>query len=194
MFHLEDEGFLQQPHISAGRIPTAKGYRAYVKQFMEPSSQEKEVRKKFASLQEQYFQKKDQERVYEAVSLLSSMVPNVAFASVPYKERVYFMGLANVLKQPEFQANPELAMGVAEVLEEHLHTILENVETDDQVRYYIGEEHILPQFQSCSMVVTSYGVRDERGVVGILGPMRMDYAYNTVVLELITELLNSGRQ
>jgi heat-inducible transcriptional repressor len=191
MFLLEDEGFLEQPHVSAGRVPTALGYRAYVKDFMEPSSQEKIVRKKFASLREQYFQRKNQERVYEAVALLANMIPNVAFASVPHKERVYFMGLANVLKQPEFQSNPTLAMGVAEVLEDYLHTVLDKVEVDNQVRYYIGEEHILPQFQSCSLMVTEYRVRDESGVVGILGPLRMDYAYNTVALELVADLLRS---
>src|SRR5262245_63185412 len=27
---LEDEGFVQQPHTSAGRIPTDRGYRFYV--------------------------------------------------------------------------------------------------------------------------------------------------------------------
>src|SRR6266849_4423217 len=27
---LEDEGFVQQPHTSAGRIPTDRGYRVYV--------------------------------------------------------------------------------------------------------------------------------------------------------------------
>lgn len=33
---LEDEGFLQQPHTSAGRIPTEKGYRYFVDSLMEP--------------------------------------------------------------------------------------------------------------------------------------------------------------
>ena len=191
MFLLEDEGFLEQPHVSAGRVPTAKGYRAYVKEFMKPSAQEKIVRKKFSSLREQYFQRKDQERVYEAVALLSHMIPNVAFASVPHKDRVYFMGLSNVLKQPEFQADPALATGVVEVLEDHLQTFLDSVEIDDQVRYYIGEDHILPQFQSCSLMATEYKVRDEQGVVGILGPMRMDYAYNTVAIDLVADLLRA---
>ncbi len=31
---LEDEGFLEQPHISAGRIPSTKGYRYYVDNLM----------------------------------------------------------------------------------------------------------------------------------------------------------------
>lgn len=186
---LEDEGFLEQPHVSAGRTPTAKGYRMYVQQFMQPSSQEKVVRKRFETLQEQYFHRKDQERVYEAVALLAHMSPNVAFARVPHKERLYYLGLANVFRQPEFQLNPSLASGVAEVLEEHLHELLDRLQVDEQVRYYIGEDNILPQVQSCSLMVTEYTVRDQRGAIGILGPMRMDYAYNTVALDMAAELL-----
>jgi len=189
MAALEDQGFLEQPHISAGRIPTAKGYRAYVKEFMQPSLLETQVKKKFETLREQYFQRKDQEFAYEAVSLLSQMIPNVAFITVPHKTRVYYLGLANVLRQPEFQSNPSLASNVVEVLEERLTDLLAAVKVDDQVRYYIGDEHIFRQIQSCSLIVTDYKLRDKRGVVGILGPMRMDYAYNTVALELVADLL-----
>jgi transcriptional regulator of heat shock response len=62
---------------------------------------------------------------------------------------------------------------------------------DGRVRYYIGDEHLLPQIQSCSMMVTQYAIRGEHGAIGILGPMRMDYAYNTVALELAADLLRS---
>ncbi|MBI3332202.1 hypothetical protein HYZ99_04595 [Candidatus Peregrinibacteria bacterium] len=205
MSTLEDEGFLEQPHISAGRIPTAKGYRAYVSDLMEPSTYERRVRLKFESLKEQYFRRKDQERAYEAVALLSQMIPNVAFATVPHKDRVYFLGLANALKQPEFQLNPFLATGVVEVLEGRLANLLDRVEIDSQIRYYIGDEHVLSQIQSCSVMVTDYklpahrspagrdeGGRGEHGVIGILGPMRMDYGYNTVALDLVAGLLRSA--
>lgn len=192
MRFLGEEGFVEQPHISAGRVPTAKGYRVYVKDYMEPSGQEMQVKKKFESLKEQYFQRKDQERVYEAVALLSHMIPNVAFATVPHKDRVYYMGLANTLRQPEFMSNPMLATGVVEVLESRLSDLLERAEIDDAVRYFIGDEHLLPQIQSCSMVVTRFHVRGEEGVIGILGPMRMDYAFNTVALEMASDLLRSN--
>ncbi|MDE0099707.1 MAG: hypothetical protein OXM87_08900 [Truepera sp.] len=33
---LEDRGFLQQPHTSAGRVPTAKGFGAYARHFIPP--------------------------------------------------------------------------------------------------------------------------------------------------------------
>ncbi|MFA7681818.1 MAG: hypothetical protein WCX61_02190 [Candidatus Peribacteraceae bacterium] len=191
MVLLEDEGFLEQLHISSGRVPTAKGYRAYVKDCMEPSVQEKAVLRRFNSLREQYFQRKDQERAYEAVALLAHMSPNVAFATVPHKDRVYYLGLSNVLKQPEFQANPALASDVAELLEEKLDTLLDQVDVDDKVRYYIGDDHILKNIPSCSIMVTEYAVRDFRGAIGILGPMRMDYAYNTVALDIVVDLLCS---
>ncbi len=186
---LEDQGFLEQPHISAGRIPTAKGYRAFVKEFMQPTVAERKARQKFATLREQYFQRKDQEFAYEALSLLSQMVPNVAFVTVPHKPGVYYMGLANALRQPEFQMNPLLATGVVEVLEKKLTELLNKVEVDDHVRYYIGEEHLLPQLQSCGLVITRYQLRGNGGAIGILGPLRMDYAYNTVALELVSDLL-----
>lgn len=189
---LGEEGLIEQPHISAGRIPTAKGYRVYVKDFMEPSSQEVTVRRRFDVLKEHYEKRKDQERVEEAVALLAQMIPNVAFATVPHKERVFFLGLANTLRQPEFQVDPLLATGVVEVLEHRLADLLEHAEVDDKVRYYIGDEHLLPQIQSCSLLVKCFSVRGEKGQIGVLGPMRMDYAYNTVVLEMVTDLLRSS--
>ena len=38
MLDLEDEGYLVQPHTSAGRIPSIKGYRFYVDSLMEPAA------------------------------------------------------------------------------------------------------------------------------------------------------------
>jgi transcriptional regulator of heat shock response len=192
MSHLEDEGFLEQPHISAGRIPTAKGYQVYVKDFMEPSALELQVRKKFEGLKEQYFERKDQERVYEAITVLSQMIPNVAFATVPHKDRVYYLGLANTLRQPEFQSDPLLASGVVEVLEQGLTDLLKNVPADNRVQYYIGDRNLLRSFHSCSVMVTGYQVRGEPGHIGIIGPMRMDYAYNTVALEMVADLLRTS--
>lgn len=186
---LSEEGFIVQPHVSAGRVPTAKGYRTYIKHGLEPTKAEKAARNQFDTLKQQYFKRKDQELVYEAVALLAHMTPNVVFATVPHKERVYYLGLGNVLKQPEFQVNPLMASGIAEVLEEHLSLFLDQITVDDEVRYYIGEENILEQIQSCSTIVTQYTVHSEVGAIGILGPMRMDYAYNTVALELVADML-----
>ncbi len=189
---LSAEGFIEQPHISAGRIPTAKGYRMYVRDFMKPSDTEKIVRTRFDALREQYFQHKDRERVYEAVALLSNMTPNVSFATVPHRESVYYLGLAHALKQPEFQSNPSFVSGIVEVLENRLSDLVNKIELSDKVSYFIGDENLCPEFESCSMMITAYRVRDQRGVFGILGPTRMDYAYNTIALDMVADLIRDS--
>jgi transcriptional regulator of heat shock response len=189
---LGEEGFLDQPHISAGRVPTAKAYQFYVREVMKPSEQEDMVKRKFEVLKDQYLRRKDQERVYETVVLLSRMVSNIAFATVPHKQRVYFLGLANALRQPEFISDPSLATGVVEVLEQRLTELLGRASIDERVQYYIGDADILTGVSSCSLLVTRYELRGEQGHIGILGPMRMDYAYNTVALEMVAELLRSA--
>ena len=51
MSDLEEMGYIQQPHTSAGRIPSDKGYRFYVNQIMQEKEQEvTEVLKKLAQL------------------------------------------------------------------------------------------------------------------------------------------------
>lgn len=185
------EGFLEQPHVSAGRIPTAKGYQLYVREYIEPNKEVQQVQKNFDRLKQAYVRRKDQEKIYEAVTLLSHMIPNVAFATVPHKDMVYYVGLANTLRQPEFVQSPQMATGVVEMLESGLSQLLDSAELDDTVRTYIGEENLVPQIHSCSMLVTRYDVRGAHGAIGILGPMRMDYAYNTAALDLIRDFLKT---
>jgi len=186
---LGEEGLIEQPHTSAGRVPTVKGYRMYVQEFMNPSTQERAVRSRFETLREQYVQHKDRERAYEAVALLSNMTPNVSFATVPHRERVIYLGLSNAMRLPEFQGNPGFVSGIVEVLEKKLVELLDKIDLSDQVRYCIGEKNLCSEFESCSMLVTSYTIRGQRGAIGILGPTRMDYGYNTVALDMIASLL-----
>lgn len=192
MSFLETEGFLAQPHVSAGRIPTVKGYRLYVQEFMKPTVAERAVRSRFDKLREQYFQNKDRERAYEAVALLAHMIQNVSFATVPHRDRVYYMGLSNALRQPEFQHDAKLMSGVVEVLEQGLTDLLSKIEVGDKVSYMIGEKNLSQSIESCSLMVTRYRIRDQYGVIGILGPTRMDYAYNTVALDMVASMLRDA--
>ena len=85
-----------------------------------------------------------------------------------------------------------LASGVVEALEHKLTDLLDHIELQDAVQYYIGSEHLLADMQSCSVLVKRYEMRGEEGAIGIIGPMRMDYAYNTVALEMVSDLLKNS--
>ncbi|MDY6084693.1 MAG: heat-inducible transcriptional repressor HrcA [Dialister sp.] len=50
MQDLEDEGYLEQPHTSAGRVPSIKGYRFYVDWLMQPEQASEEEKQALEGL------------------------------------------------------------------------------------------------------------------------------------------------
>jgi len=189
MAKLEEKGLIIQPYTSAGRVPTAKGYRFFVEAQQASAAEEKLAKAAFIQKLEQYQDQLDRQKVYQAVDVLSRVVENIAFATLPDNHQTIFIGLSNVLKQPEFMAHPEQASQVVEVLERNFLSLLDSLEIDEEVRVYIGEENLIQQFQSCSMLITRYMLGDRQGFLGILGPMRMRYAYNKAALEQAKEFL-----
>lgn len=191
MATLEDEGYIFQPHTSAGRVPTQMGYRKYVEDIADYESARKKAIKALIQIRQEYTLEKTKERIYDAVNLLARATNNVSFATLPDNRRTFFLGISNVMRQPEFMNDPMHASQVMEVLENNdnfLHT-LHSLDIDDSVKVFIGEESIIPQIQSYSIIVTRYRAGDFEGFMGILGPMRMDYPYNIVLVEEIKKLI-----
>lgn len=192
MGKLEEEGYLTSPHTSAGRIPTEQGFRFFV------SSSEKEitrirpqVKQEFLSeLQRYMLQKKADERMYDIVSVLARLTPNVAFATIPSSDRMFFLGFSNVLQQPEFSAEPEMTSGIFRVLEHGFRKTLSSLPVDSKPQVFIGTENIIPEIQSCSLVVAKPQGMDE--CVGILGPMRMNYTRNIAAVEAACDFFDSS--
>jgi transcriptional regulator of heat shock response len=193
MHDLEEQGLICQPHTSAGRVPTEKGYRFFVES-MKESKQEKALAKKdFVGVRNEYLKQKEvRELVYSSVDLIARVVENVSFATLPGNDRTIFLGLSNVLRQPEFVSSPGIASQVVEVLEHDFIEALKEVEVDEEVRIYIGRENMIEAFNSCSMIVTSYKHKEMEGVIGVLGPMRMRYNYNMEVLAQARNMLCKG--
>lgn len=192
MASLEKEGLITQPHTSAGRIPTAAGYRMYVDELADIQKARKLALANLRKLKEQYKLDKAREKVYEAVALLSQATANLSFATVPEKSRTFYLGISNMLKQPEFQDNPMKASQVVEVLEEgsHFAQTLNDLDIGDEVKVSIGEENLLEQIDSCGLIVAKYKIGDFEGYIGILGPIRMPYAYNKALLEEVSKIIH----
>lgn len=81
MSDLEDIGYIIQPHVSAGRIPSDKGYRFYVDMIMEPlqisSEKEAEVRQHVAKISHV------EQLVQETSRLLALLTQYVAIVIAP---------------------------------------------------------------------------------------------------------------
>lgn len=191
MAALEHEEFIFQPHTSAGRVPTDKGYRTYVNELADVNAERHEALQLLHNLQKEFAVERAKEKIYEAVSLLSRATQNVSFATLPDNARTFYLGLSNVLRQPEFLNDTVRASQVIEVLEKHDNfvTLLKKLNINDTIQSFIGHENILPQIQSCSLMVTKYELKGFQGYIGVLGPTRMNYPFNQVILEEVKKIL-----
>ncbi len=193
MMILEKDELIFQPHTSAGRVPTNKGYRLYVDEIADFELARKQALKQLDASIEQYKQAQVREALFDAVKLLAHTTNNASFATLPDNDRTFYLGISNVLKQPEFVSNSVNASQVIEVLEnnDNFITLLKNLDIDSKVKVFIGEENAIEQIQSCSIIVAQYTIADFTGYIGVLGPTRMNYPYNMVIVEEIKKLMEN---
>jgi len=186
---LEHEGYIMQPHTSAGRVPTTLAYRMFVDQLKFNIQLFSKAKKQIEGLRNQQNLKIAKEKLYETVAILAHATQNLCFATVPSSSRLFYMGISNVLRQPEFVADPFSATQVVEVLETRFADFLNGLKLGREPAFYIGEENPIPQIKSCSLLVQKYRYKNFNGVIGILGATRMNYAYNLAALRSSIELL-----
>lgn len=184
MVTLTKTGYLVQPHTSAGRIPTDKGYKVYVEAMMK---ERKELSHRQQAMLTAHFKrlKGIQERFREAARLLSEMSGQVGLL-IDDMDQVYMSGLSNIPKLPEFKD---------ESFSEEFMSLLEdprklkqvaNVSTAG-VRVVLGKDNKI--IDKGSIVITKFGLHGKK-VISIVGPTRMQYGKALSAVDYIAKILN----
>ncbi len=187
---LEEVGLIKSPHVSAGKVPTQKGYRFFVDELLENTKEEQLVQSIFQKHIAQYRLSKSKEILFDVVRLLAQLSGNVAFVTVD-NDRTFYLGLSNVLRSPEFLMQPEKAAQIVEILEgkERFRTMLESLDLGGKIKIFIGEENLLQEITSCAMVVAQFQASEISGTIGLLGPMRMRYGFNKALIKNALEMM-----
>lgn len=199
MKEIEDMGFLTQPHTSAGRIPTDKGYRFFVDSLM--GEKELTINEQRQLQAELLKTKAKYNRLAKSTAkLLSRLSDNLVISGMLDSQDVWEAGMPKLLKQPEFK-NPDEVYDVAEaldLLDDNIDTLCDKVVAGHRtikskcVKVYIGKENPL-HIKNCSMIVSQIKYPSgEKGFIAIIGPKRMHYDKNISLLEHITKFLGSG--
>lgn len=193
MADLEEEGFIVQPHTSAGRIPTDRGYRFYVDRLMKalhPTHREEEMVKN-------YFQRGSldlDDILHQTAKLLSHALDYTAIVvNLGSHRKIYSAGTSNLLHQPEFR-NIRQMEKILELLEEEdlLTEIVEEYTVPEEVNIKIGSENKYKQVKECSVIVSSYEVNKEHiGGIGLIGPTRMYYSKATTLIDYVAKELSN---
>lgn len=188
---LENENYLYQPHVSAGRIPTDKGYKYFVEKIMDDrelsAAEQKKLRAELLKLKAQH------NRLSRTTAkLLSSFTGS--FAINKLEKDFSDFGIRELLENPEFKEVDEFCK-IAEVLDyidENIDLILKQVK-EGETKIFIGADNPVKNISNCSMVVAPYKTKKgEKGVLAIIGPKRMRYAKNKSLVEYMKKLLSSS--
>ena len=178
MARLEELGLIAQPHTSAGRIPTDKGYRYYVNAINEahdehvPALIDRSTRAIDARVGT-YTDRTDS-AIRSAVDSLVDLTHNLGLATIG--DQLYMSGMGNLFSQPEFATNPANVQQVARLLD-NLEPWLREAAPNEPLNVFIGAENPIGKSSEASLVISRFrSPYSDRSYIGVLGPTRQDYA------------------
>lgn len=171
MAELERLGYINQPHTSAGRIPTDKGYRYYVNNITEQfdntprrAGNALASRVNGSGLPEQ--------AIRNAVDTLVELTHNLGIATIG--NQLYMSGLSNLFGQPEFVDGSQVQQ-VARLLD-NLEPWLREAAPHQPLSVYIGQENPIGRSAGCSLIISRFqSPYSDNSYIGVLGPTRQSY-------------------
>ncbi len=174
MAELERLGYIDQPHTSAGRIPTDKGYRFYVNNLSGEVSPESSVeRRAEKALASRAVQGGVPDRIIRnTVDTLVELTHNLGIATIG--DQLYMSGLSNLFGQPEFM-NAGQVREVASLLD-NLEPWLYEAAPNEPLSVYIGHENPIGRSAGCTLIVSRFrSPFSDTSYIGVLGPTRQSY-------------------
>ncbi len=199
MAKLEDLGLITQPHTSAGRIPTDKGYRFYVNRLTAQSEGEdeqillnannsKDSLRGFRAISSRVSAQNDRadHAIRSAVDSLVELTGNLGLATIG--DQLYMNGIYNLFSQPEFESG-EAVQSIAQLLD-NLEPWLREVAPNEPLNVYIGSENPIGKSSGASLIISKFeSPFSENSYIGVLGPTRQNYGKVVRLVQKTGELL-----
>lgn len=182
MQKLADSGFISQPHTSAGRIPTDKGYRFFVDNFLKEKTKEEKA--------DEWLQNEidDTFKLFQLLTKKMALESHALVLSYLKDEDIFWKeGWEQVLREPEFKTQ-ECILDFAGLLE-NIEKKIGDIDTNSGMEIFIGKENPFSKTKEFSVIVSKFEFpKGEEGIVSILGPKRMAYDKNIEILNSLIKL------
>lgn len=190
---LDDLGYLKQPHTSAGRVPTDKGYRFFVDNLIH----DVDLRESEKECLRELFHIKSEEEFVKRTSQTISRISGTFVASGLLEEGVFSdAGFSEILEEPEFyQPESRRMFGrLVDQLEDEVRIFFEDFESEND-RVFIGEENPLKEARSLAIFISHWEhPQGFRGFTTIIGPKRTNYSKHKAVQKVLREIQEHGRE
>ena len=132
-------------------------------------------------------------RVSRSAGAAASLVPIIVDFTThvllqQQKSEVYLTGQAKLLNQPEYQDIGKAQQVLADLDEGILSNLPALANSNEAVQILVGPENIAKELKDTSVVMTRFDIGDGmQGMIGVVGPTRMDYAQVTARLSYFAE-------
>lgn len=189
MAELEDIGYLDKPHTSAGRIPSNKGYRLYVDTMIRDDT--------LTPMEIQYIKFRLGGKVNELEELVKiatetlSEITNYTTMLINSNHNIEFNLLKNMFNFPELQ-RVDIAQNLITLLDEKEKLLQEiNSVLADDIDIHIGNENDIDVLKDFSIITYNHVLNGRyMGTIGIIGPTRMNYSKVIPLMKYIGKKLN----
>ncbi len=190
MYKLMQQGFLEQSHVSSGRLPTDQAIRMYA---FEKFKTEIIEAVDFVQIQQGLFKVRfDEEKLVKVV--LNFLVEHSGSASFLVTQNMTrYYGVSSLMKYQELR-NLDVIERVLDILEDE--NILQKVFSkydSDEVSLIIGGESGIKDMEHCSIVFMKIPFWEGGyGHMGLIGSKRMNYPKAIKLLQVIRDSLEDS--
>ncbi len=199
---LEEAGLIYQPHTSAGRIPTDKGYRWFVNRLVNTGHYDVDPRAK-RKIDEAISDAGDDPRGLSrnAAQALQELSESLVIANVERSNDFYKTGLSSLMEFPEFREFNRMFQ-LADFFD-HFDNMFERMEREffhensamENFNILIGRENPLRNIQDETVIVVRHRLpHGNIGTLTIIGPTRMDYRKNIGLARYASEALDKASE
>lgn len=182
MLDLTNEGFLFQPHTSAGKVPTENAFRFFLENFIEQADLDKKLQNIFLQINKK--QEDERKKIKEIAKELANQSGEAVIVAFS-KDDYFYTGLSNLFSQPEFQ-DFSLVRDLSRVIDHLDKTLNQIFDQVKEIKILLGQEN--PFGNRCGIVLAPLKQAKQKIVIGLLGPMRMDYNRNISLIKFIEKL------
>jgi len=176
MAKLEEMGFIEAPHTSAGRIPTDKGYRFYVNGITDaqmtelPSGIDRSARAIEVHVNS-HVDTSDR-AIRSAVDSLVELTGNFGFAS--FGAHLYMNGMTQLFSQPEFVEGDHV-QAIARLID-NIEPWLREAAPNQPLNVFIGSENPIGKSSGATLIISKFRSQfSDDSYIGVIGPTRQNY-------------------
>lgn len=185
MLKLDEFGYLEQPHTSAGRVPTDSGYRFFVDDLDNLYLEKNEAK----TIEDVFREYREDDFIKNLGATISSISKTFSMVGIFDKDILYETGFSEIMDEPEFNDSQEVKNfgKLADLANRDIYSLINSYAREDE-HLFIGGENPWKEAFSYSILMAPWHHGNLSGFFTIIGPKRTNYSKHKAISKHIKNI------